>query len=121
MRQLTKSGFNQLEFNHIELWQIGVDGADDLLELGERHVLLAGVLVIEFIEGDCLDGDHFDGAKGLMLRVGEQGQPLAGLPVGLALVADGDGLAPGLDVGDEAAEEGELGVGCNRHGGSDGE
>ena len=43
--------------------------------------------------------------------VEQTGQPLAGLPVGLALVADGDGFAAGLDIGDEAAEEGEFRVG----------
>ena len=39
------------------------------------------------------------------------GAPLTGLPVGFALVAYGDGLAAGLDVGDKAAEEGEFRVG----------
>ncbi|MNT14670.1 hypothetical protein D3C72_1496850 [compost metagenome] len=45
VRWLTDSGFDQFEFDHIEGWQGGVDIPDHLFELGERHVLLAGVLV----------------------------------------------------------------------------
>ncbi|MNG13877.1 hypothetical protein D3C84_975910 [compost metagenome] len=75
------------------------------------------MLVGQLIEGHGGDREHLYGTKGLVLRIGEEREPLAGLPVGLALVADGDGLAAGLDIGDEAAEEGEfrVGWGVNRH------